>query len=388
MATNLRIRIVLMSATLAAELYQAYFEVPHPAILVGSRRFPVAEVYIEDLDKNHRLPPRAKQAAQHMAKMCSHMKCNTPPSNAYMEKAYTVVTQLAVVLGHPGSSVLIFVPGMNDIVTIQEEIEKLVVSGRRYKCFPIHSDIPFDDQMAVFQSSAADEVKIIIATNAVESSVTLPDVDNVICLGLCKQISYNPLSHRKLLLPTWISKASATQRAGRTGRVRPGTVYRLYTRSNYEDDMDQFELGEMVRIPLDSVILTLKGMLHDEEVKPVLMDCLEPPNLDTIERSFDSLFRSRFLTSPDETSDITSLGTFVSHLGLDLALGSLIGLGIQFGVAAEAVQIAGILSCPQTPWVMSSPLVHEPEVFNRKYRLLTDNGNVTKTYRFLHAWER
>lgn len=51
--------------------------------------------------------------------------------------------------------------------------------------------------------------------------------------------------------------------------------------------MSSFEPGEMVRIPLDSVILTLKEMMADDEkVTDVLHDCIEPPNMSTIERSF------------------------------------------------------------------------------------------------------
>lgn len=120
---------------------------------------------------------------------------------------------------------------------------------------PIHSDIPFEDQLSVFEAPKKGEVKVIIATNAAESSLTLPDVDHVICLGMCKQIIYNSASHRQILVPTWISRASATQRAGRTGRVREGSVYRLYSRATYEKYMEPFESGEIVRIPLDQVIL-------------------------------------------------------------------------------------------------------------------------------------
>jgi HrpA-like RNA helicase len=46
--------------------------------------------------------------------------------------------------------------------------------------------IPFEDQMHVFDDALPNEVRIVIATNAAESSVTLPAVDSVICLGLCK----------------------------------------------------------------------------------------------------------------------------------------------------------------------------------------------------------
>ena len=133
------------------------------------------------------------------------------------------------------------------VVAITELVESVTMPGTRFTCIPIHSDIPFEDQMLVFSASKADEVKIVIATNAAESSLTLPEVDNVICLGLCKQIVYNEASHRQMLTPTWISRASATQRAGRTGRVRPGTVYRMYARDCYESCMDPFEPGEMLR---------------------------------------------------------------------------------------------------------------------------------------------
>eukprot|EP00957_Ditylum_brightwellii_P159410 12134630-Ditylum_brightwellii.AAC.1 len=73
--------------------------------------------------------------------------------------------------------------------------------------------------MMAFDSPEKGKVKIIIAANAAESSVTLSDVGHVICLGLCKQILYNPQSHHQILDFTWILRASATQCAGWTGRV-------------------------------------------------------------------------------------------------------------------------------------------------------------------------
>lgn len=105
-------------------------------------------------------------------------------------------------------------------MAITDIIDSLYIPGITFTTFPIHSDIPFEEQMNVFDPAGAVEVKVLIATNAAESSVTIPDVDNVICLGLCKQIVYNETSHRQMLVPMWISRASATQRAGRTGRLR------------------------------------------------------------------------------------------------------------------------------------------------------------------------
>jgi len=102
----------------------------------------------------------------------------------------------------------------------------------------VHSSIPFSEQLNIF---AEDEecVKICIATNAAESSLTIPDCNNVICFGLEKRVLYSAKRHRTELVQRWISKASATQRAGRTGRVRPGTVWRLYGKEFFED-MDDY----------------------------------------------------------------------------------------------------------------------------------------------------
>jgi HrpA-like RNA helicase len=133
--------------------------------------------------------------------------------------------------------------------------------------------------------------------------------------------------------------------------------------------MMQFEPGEIARIPLDNVILMLKEMVSDDRVTDILLECLEPPNVSTIDRSFKSLHQAHFITSPDDDCEITKLGTFVSALGIDLALGSLIGLGIQMGVGAEAVQLAGVLSFPKTPWVITNPLIHDPSEYNGTWTL-------------------
>jgi len=53
----------------------------------------------------------------------------------------------------------------------------------KYKVFVIHSEIPFEEQEAAFLPVGKNEVKVVVATNAAESSITLPDVDCVICLG-------------------------------------------------------------------------------------------------------------------------------------------------------------------------------------------------------------
>ncbi len=361
--TNKSIRLVLMSATLATKMYREYFGVANEPIHVGVRTHPITEYYVENLEQ-FGLPQQEIRAASAIENECNTKFCVAAPVAKEMKHRFNLAARLSIIIADPGTSVLIFVPGMAEIIAISELIETYHTAGIRYTTFPIHGDIPFEEQMDAFNAPGEDEVKIIIATNAAESSVTLPNVDHVICLGLCRQIVYNQASHRQMLTSAWISKASAKQRAGRTGRVRPGNVYRLYTRKAYEDYMSEFEPGEMVRIPLDSVILMLKQILH-EEVIPVFRECLEPPALHTIEQSFQSLKYWNFIDQANDKADITPLGSFVSALGIDLSLGSFVGLGIQFGVAAEAIEMAAMMSLPKTPFQITSPMWLSPGKFNK-----------------------
>ena len=78
------------------------------------------------------------------------------------------------------------------------------------------------EQVRAFEPAPPGTTKIVAATNAAESSVTLPDVDVVIDLGVCKSARWDAGRGCACLTRTWVSRASATQRAGRTGRVRPG----------------------------------------------------------------------------------------------------------------------------------------------------------------------
>ena len=145
------------------------------------------------------------------------------------KEQYNLAVSLIKSVGQMGTAVLVFVSGIADITELTERFEGL----SRYKLYAIHSDLPFEEQEQAFIPAGPDEVKVVVATNAAESSITLPDCDCVICLGTHKALRYDARTHRVQLVNTWISKASSTQRAGRTGRVRPGNVYRLYPQVIY-----------------------------------------------------------------------------------------------------------------------------------------------------------
>lgn len=364
--TNLKIRLVLMSATVAAELYQDYFGVEQPPIFVGARCHPINEYFVEDIGRHLQLSAKEQNALSDIAAKCIQTRCVVAPKQHYMTQVRGLAVQVAIQVGKPGSSVLIFVPGIADIVDIMESFEK-VLSTIHYRVIPIHSDIPFEDQMVAFDMTGECEVKIIVATNAAESSITLPDVDHVICMGLSKVITYNKKSHRQMLELNWISRASAKQRAGRTGRVREGNVYRLYPREAFQIHFRDFEEGEILRSPLDHIILNLRTIVQSENISELLMECIEPPDMINIQNSFTSLHKKNLISEPCDEFTILPLGELIVALGIDITLGALVGFGIRFGLLVESIELAAILSSPKSPWLIPNAHLQEPEVYNGKF---------------------
>jgi hypothetical protein len=77
-------------------------------------------------------------------------------------------------------------------------------------------------------------MQIVVATNIAETSVTIEGICFVIDCCFAKQTAYNPLSGLGSLLVAPISRASAAQRAGRAGRLRPGHCFRLCTEADFQ----------------------------------------------------------------------------------------------------------------------------------------------------------
>lgn len=374
------LKIVLMSATIHIEMYKSYFGSdgnddndegfgPIECLSVGAKRFPVKILHAEDLASgqfsNH---PVVKRWASDIVKDTT--TAASPFSLTFIHKniqttQYRVAENIIRSVIPTGQSVLVFVSGMADIVEIASCFGE---DDTRYKICPVHSDIPLDDQMDIFELPEHDEVKVILATNAAESSITLPDLDYVICLGTHKALTYNARGHMTQLVGCWISKASATQRAGRTGRTRPGTVFRLYSKKLY-DAYPEHEEAEVHRTTHEEMIIKLRSTLEKSldftGVMPVLENLIEPPDLDNIEKSFASLHVMNMISEPNDNGALTSTGIFAGKLGIGVSLSRLVVYGIMFGIGPEAVIITSALLMQQTIFRTANPLViKDPDELN------------------------
>ncbi|WP_300580528.1 ATP-dependent helicase HrpB [Marivita sp.] len=123
--------------------------------------------------------------------------------------------------------ILAFLPGEGEIRRVQAALE-----GRLPKDFairPLFGAMPFKAQQDAIRPETAGR-KVVLATSIAETSLTIEDIRVVVDGGLARRSRFDPGSGMSRLVTEKVTKAEATQRAGRAGRVTEGVAYRLWTK--------------------------------------------------------------------------------------------------------------------------------------------------------------
>lgn len=132
----------------------------------------------------------------------------------------------------PPGTILVFLPGWGDI----DQLMKRLVQNfdqNRFKVLPLHSQVTADQQQEIFQPAPEGIRKIVLTTNIAEASITVDGTEFVIDSGRAKEVSYDPFLKVGTLNTSWISQASAKQRAGRAGRTQGGLCFHLFCRERF-----------------------------------------------------------------------------------------------------------------------------------------------------------
>ncbi|KAF0299336.1 ATP-dependent RNA helicase TDRD9 [Amphibalanus amphitrite] len=369
--TSRHVKVILMSATFNTHMFAQYFAVPvlnrldpAPIICVGKEEmYDVTVHYLEELmpllrDGGGDAVPRSEGR--------SEWDSNSSALPAVNPQLYQLVLRLIKVMnsfdvsdfgpsprnprfGAQRGSVLVFLPGMHEIRELAAELEE-ERHQERWQIMPLHSDITGDEQAAVFQPLQAEQRKIILSTNIAESSITVTDVKYVIDFCMTKQLELDQETTFPMLKLSWASKANCLQRQGRAGRVSSGRVYRLVTKRFY-DQLRDYGVPEMLRSPLEHVVLKAKKFCAEFEPKAVLALALEPPQLEKIYTAvlhlkevgalIDIRGAERFNAFDGE---LTVLGHIMSTLPVDVNVARLLALGHAYGCLRECLVIAAGLT--------------------------------------------
>ncbi len=230
--------------------------------------------------------------------------------------------------------VLVFLPGSGDIRRALTALEPLAAE-RNLLVLPLHGDLPIAEQARAVEPAA--RRKIVLSTNVAETSITIDGVTTVVDSGLARLASHSPWSGLPTLTTVKISRASATQRAGRAGRTREGRVLRLYTKGDFEARREH-ELPEIARADLSEALLALAGA---GITRPRELGWLSAPPEAALSAAQDLL---QWLGATNPEGDISVLGKRLLELPLHPRLARIVARGEQLGVASEACLAAALLS--------------------------------------------
>ncbi|NQZ48677.1 MAG: ATP-dependent helicase HrpB [Moritella sp.] len=195
-----------------------------------------------------------------------------------LPSAITATVKLA--LQQQGGNILVFLPGVSEIKRCQQQLQELV--NAHLQVLPLYGQLTQQQQQAAINPIAAGQRKIVLATNIAETSLTIDGISVVIDSGLERKVSFSPRSGVSRLQTKRISQASATQRAGRAGRLQIGHCYRLWREEDHSRLEPQIE-PEILAADLTSTCLELKVWGVNSFAELALLDQPSVANVDYAE---------------------------------------------------------------------------------------------------------
>lgn len=254
------------------------------------------------------------------------------PDDRPLEKQVVSAVRSALDADASGD-VLVFLPGAAEIRRSQQALEPLA-RELDLSAVPLHGDLPLADQVRAIE--AGPRRKVVLSTNVAESSVTIEGVTSVVDSGLARVASHSPWSGLPTLRTVKVSRASAVQRAGRAGRLRPGNVFRLYTQGDF-GSRPAFDTPEAMRADLAEALLVLAGL--GPETRAALR-WLSPPPPAHIDAALELL---RLLGALEASGNVTPLGRSMLDMPLHPRLARIVLEGARRGVGEEAALLAALL---------------------------------------------
>jgi len=229
--------------------------------------------------------------------------------------------------------ILVFLPGEREIFQVARGLKRASLPST--EILPLYARLSATAQDRIFQPHAGR--RIVLATNVAETSLTVPGIRFVVDSGLARISRY--ATHSKVLrLPVEpVSQASCNQRAGRCGRIGPGTCIRLFG----EDDFlarPEYTEPEIQRAGLVGVVLEMLALgLGDPEAFPFI----DPPPARLINEAWNTLAELQAL---DESRKLTGIGQTLAALPVDARHGRMLIEAEERGVLGEVIVLVAALS--------------------------------------------
>ncbi len=248
---------------------------------------------------------------------------------------------------------------------------------------PLYSQLPTDQQLRVFEPPPNNSRLIVLATNVAETSLTIPGIRYVFDCGRAKERKYDVNTGVQSFEVGWVSKASASQRTGRAGRTGPGHCYRLYSSAVYERDFEEHAEPEILRTPIEGVVLQLKGMNLQNVVN---FPFPTPPDQQSLIKAEKLL---SYLGALSPTGAITKSGAAMSIYPLSPRFSRMLLIGHQHGcmpytIALVAALAVSDLFIPENQLDLSPSTHNEDEIYTNANRI-EDTARESRRKAYTHA---
>jgi len=406
------VKVILMSATIDPTLFQEYFKdsngQPAEVLQVPGRSFPVEKHFMDDFLQD--FDPNVKSWLFRDESVCRYLAAELEyakvpeiarPAIARMKLSEQQLQEpdipfplVAATISHVWHKsneghILVFLPGWEDIVTVQklllgENGLRLGLKPTDYELHLLHSSIPLKEQQRIFERPKEGVRRIILSTNIAETSVTIPDVVYVVDAGRLKEQRYDPERRVLSLVSAWVGSSNLNQRAGRAGRHRSGDYYGVMGRRR-ADSLTPYQTVEINRVDLTNVAMHIKALnFPGLTVENVLAETIEPPQAARVSAAMESL---RTVGALDEKDDLTSLGRVLLQLPVDVNIGRLILYGVSFRCLDAAVTLAAIMGS-RDPFMAPISMKEEATRMRAKFidpRYKSDQLTILRAFK---KWEQ
>ncbi|MGY3620380.1 ATP-dependent helicase HrpB [Bradyrhizobium sp. USDA 10063] len=248
------------------------------------------------------------------------------------QMAEAIVTALRA---DPGS-VLAFLPGAAEIRRTQNFLQERIHDAT-IEIVPLFGALDASVQDRAIAPAPKGRRKVVLATSIAETSLTIEGVRIVVDSGLSRVPRYEPDIALTRLETVRASRAAVDQRRGRAGRTEPGICYRLWDEPQTAS-LAPYTQPEILSADLSSLVLDLAQWGVGDASGLAFLD---PPPLPAWSEASALL---RELGALDADGRITAEGNSLRALALPPRLARMIVDSARFGAAAEAAEIAAVLT--------------------------------------------
>ena len=258
------------------------------------------------------------------------------PLAAHLRFDEAVAIATAELLRHESGSLLLFLPGVGEILRVQEQLATRV-GGDVVLC-PLYGALTLAEQRQAILPAPQGKRKVVLATNIAETSLTIEGIRLVVDCAQERVARYDARTGLTRLITQRISQASMTQRAGRAGRLEPGICLHLLAKEQAERAAAQGE-PEILQSDLSGLLMEL---LQWGCTDPEQLNWLDTPpaiNLQAAKRLLQML-------GALEGDRLSARGHKMAALGNDPRLAAMLVSTKNDDEAASAAKLAAILEEP------------------------------------------